>query len=808
MSENLKFILKAFANDLKNIFGAPQTVIDFLRHYFLYLVWVLLVPLMLYKMSQGRELFTGLFDDHTFFTAFRAMMLLGIFFVQALVILLLPRPFFRHNGVAGTTDSTAFKQTDWERFRPTVLRNPGLQYLLSALPALLYGLVMIVVQRDRIPAYGWPLIALTLGGAALAAYWFEEKWRGGVRKILLLILANMALCMGFIWFMPHTMHRFWNYFILGGCLMFQLALIGGLSNRLSEEFKHLTKSREPRWGNYDRLYLFVFVFLVGFITFATAVPNVEPVSPTFILLALTTFYLLMSTLLTAFYRFKIDGKKKWYAWVFWGLFLGACAVVFRLGAPIHDVKTISQDVRLERRVGFDDWFKDWVEGLDTTQQEIPIYLVAVQGGGSRAGFWASEILNRLEVESGYRFHRHCLAITSASGGSSGTGATLAMWRYARDSSEAIERIARALAEKGQLEGGGKDSLRKVLHLRFSEGFFQRNYLSNSFFDLFVTEVGTSFLSFSEKRYDRNYGHQKNEALGLTAGIRRGIIGAQDSTFSDVLYRVRSMFQRGDRPSLCIQGKTYTHNYAFDSYLSYWYTPDGKPRPEWPLYFPITTNVHTGQCGYPSPVVMEPALFSDAVDLLSAVDASHPGQTLSLVGATNLSQLFPVMNAFTFIPNSGNYLDGGVFENMGLPLMQELCKRVDHLVQNAPYTKGYRHKIRIKLLFLLNNGLTYSEAVANKPAIKRKFQPTMIISFLSGAAMGGRTLHFMANTPFSVPKSVEPTSFVLQYPHPQTKETDHVPLGRWLSKRSLKTMEARADSLQKEIERVVRDKDGN
>ena len=179
MSENLKFILKAFANDLKNIFGAPQTVIDFLRHYFLYLVWVLLVPLMLYKMSQGRELFTGLFDDHTFFTAFRAMMLLGIFFVQALVILLLPRPFFRHNGVAGTTDSTAFKQTDWERFRPTVLRNPGLQYLLSALPALLYGLVMIVVQRDRIPAYGWPLIALTLGGAALAAYWFEEKWRGG-----------------------------------------------------------------------------------------------------------------------------------------------------------------------------------------------------------------------------------------------------------------------------------------------------------------------------------------------------------------------------------------------------------------------------------------------------------------------------------------------------------------------------------------------------------------------------------------------------------------------------------------------------
>ncbi|MFN0037110.1 MAG: hypothetical protein ACKVUS_18800 [Saprospiraceae bacterium] len=43
----------------------------------------------------------------------------------------------------------------------------------------------------------------------------------------------------------------------------------------------------------------------------------------------------------------------------------------------------------------------------------------------------------------------------------------------------------------------------------------------------------------------------------------------------------------------------------------------------------------------------------------------PRQTLAMVTATNLSQLFPLLNAFTRIKKSGNYLDGGLFENMGV-----------------------------------------------------------------------------------------------------------------------------------------------
>lgn len=809
MLENLRSVLPNLFKDLRGLFDNPQAVIDFIRHYLLYLLWLLLVPIMLYTMAQGRELFTGLFDDHTFFTAFRAAMLLGIFFVQAMVVLLLPRPFFRGNTLAGGTLPRGaqvydYQPSDWERFRPGAVTNPGIQYVLSVLPALVYGLVMIAVQRDRVPGYGWPLIVLALAGAVFAAYWFEEKWPKGFRTTLFWTLGNMALCMGLILVVPSDAHRFWNYFITGTCLMFQMALIGGLSRRLNENLRHIIATNRWQLGGYDRLYLFVFIFLVGFVIIGAIVPNVEPVSPTFILLALTSFYLLISTLIAAVYRYRVDGGPKWRAWVFWGTLLVAATFVFKLGAPIHDIKTMAQDIKPSQRDSFDTWFQKWAAGLDTTQQEIPIYLVAAQGGGSRAGLWASEILNRLEVESNYRFHRHCLAITSASGGSAGTGATLAFWRYVQDTKNDWTEIAREMQAPTKGGPNPSDSLRRLLHLRFSEGFFQRNYLSNSFFDLFITEVGTSFLAFSKSRFDRNYGHQKSEALGLAAGIRRGLLGPQNTEFSDVWYRMRSLFYQGDKERLHIQGKAYMHNYAFDSYLSYWYN-EGKAQTEWPLYFPITTNVHTGQCGYPSPVKVERNLFSDAVDVLHAVDSAYQGQTLSMVGATNLSQLFPVMNAFTFIPHSGNYLDGGVFENMGLPLIQSLCRRVDSLTQTM--RPSIRNKIKIKLIYIINNSATYSKVV-EYPAIKRKFQPTMLISFMGGAAMSGRTRHFIKNNEYSLPKSVEIIPFVLQYPHPQTRDTIQIPLGRWLSKRSIRTMEARADTLLPEIRRAVGKQHGN
>jgi hypothetical protein len=630
-------------------------------------------------------------------------------------------------------------------------------------------------------------------------------------KTLLFLVLNIALCMAGVLLMSNNADRFWNYFITGGCLMIQMVLIGGLSNRLDKNLKvlqpdartgTLVPDAQRQLRPYDALYWGVFAFLLGFVVLGILVSNIEPFSPIFVLVMLTNFYLLMSTLTGAFYRYTINGGKVWYRWAFWGGLILAVAVVFKLGAPIHDVKTIGQTMPPEKRVDFDRWFQQWIEAKDSSQAEIPIYLVAAQGGGSRAGFWASEILNRLEVAGNYQFHRHCLSITSASGGSAGTGATLGAWKFARDSAQALPALVRRLEDEEMPENAAQSSLLDSLHLGFAQGMFQRNYLSSSFFDLFVTEPGVSFISFSKWRFDRNYSHQRNEALGVAAGIRHGLGLPKSSQSIRIGQRIRSLFQNGARSSLHIGPKTRIPNYAFEPYLNYWYDEQQRPVTEWPLYFPITTNVHTGQCGYASPVKVQPALFTDAVDIIGEVGRSAPGRTLTMVGATNLSQLFPVMNAFTFIPGSGNYLDGGVFENMGLPLTLAIAHRVDSLVKNAPYTAAYRKKVRIHVLVLVNSAHTYSSPTRPLPPVKRKWQPTMIVGFMGAESMDGRTRHFMEQARQTLPASATLETFVLQYPHPETNKTEKVPLGRWLSRRSVQTMKNRAQALQPKIEKTV------
>jgi hypothetical protein len=55
---------------------------------------------------------------------------------------------------------------------------------------------------------------------------FEAKWKLRTRYTLLIILANIVVCgLTVSWFEKND--PFWNYFIVGTCLLIQMALIGG-----------------------------------------------------------------------------------------------------------------------------------------------------------------------------------------------------------------------------------------------------------------------------------------------------------------------------------------------------------------------------------------------------------------------------------------------------------------------------------------------------------------------------------------------------------------------------------------------------
>ena len=93
------------------------------------------------------------------------------------------------------------------------------------------------------------------------------------------------------------------------------------------------------------------------------------------------------------------------------------------------------------------------------------------------------------------------------------------------------------------------------------------------------------------------------------------------------------------------------------------------------------------------------IFTNAIDILDVVEKIDtnrmPRQTLAMVTATNLSELFPLLNCFTRIEKSGNYMDGGMFENMGLTVMMEMYRRTDSLIQHATYIPDSPWELRAR-----------------------------------------------------------------------------------------------------------------
>lgn len=785
---------QALVTDISKAFNLEKSVFPFIQQQFFYLLWIFVVPALLYFMAQGRELLVGFFDDNTFVAGFRAAALLLVYLLTSLTVLMSPWPFFPKK-----------KPEDWARINPFTWAKPGATYAMSVLPAVLFYVLVLSALWSEIPLKGKILELLTLSGTLVLAWWFWRKWprwKIGLGWTLGGLLGNMALCWLLITkvFSSARMSEFWNYHYIGLQLGIQIALTAWLARILRQDLEQ----QRPR---YKWFYMGYFSLTAGYVLALLFFPNLETVSPIYMLLLLSAFYLLVSSLLIALYRFHVraGGGKRLIGWktaAFFGVLLGGPVAMWVFRPNIHAVNTVPATVRPDQRLGFDQWFEVWWKTQHLADsipagEDIPIYLVAVQGGGSRAGLWSSEVLNRLEISSGYNFHRHCLAITSASGGSVGTGATLALWRFAQDSAAMLRRW----------RWESNDASR--LYNDFNGAMFQRNYLSGQCYDIFIKDA----FAIGRKGHDRNYRHQRDEALGFAAGLRKSMFGLPIREEDTLHYRLRDfrIGQRlrafryeGDAERLHVEGDWSVPNYPFMPYLSYWYDEQGRPRPGLPLYFPITCNLHNGRSGYSSPLNMkaDPDIFTNAIDILDVVDkidtTRMPRQTLAMVTATNLSELFPLLNCFTRIEKSGNYMDGGMFENMGLTVLMEMYHRTDSLIQYAAcIPDSLRSRIRIHVVCIENNALDLNGKPVEDTDLPNKAQVYSLLKFPGRDGINGRTTYFLNKLRQTVlPDQLH--EIVFQDPTDKRK----VPLGRWLSIRSVDAVENRAVDQEGDICGIV------
>lgn len=343
-----------------------------------------------------------------------------------------------------------------------------------------------------------------------------------------------------------------------------------------------------------------------------------------------------------------------------------------------------------QRTNLENYFLAWAKGRYVADDSSDVFLVAAEGGGSRSGAWTSAVLTQLDWATDGAFKRQCFAISAVSGGAVGTAATLALWDNAMKS---------GLSDSAVYCTGKRDA--------YIGRVFNRNYISTSlagifFYDLIQQMPGLNFLYRGQhSRTDR---HQDEEDNAVCLGLNRML---------------------GDK---CLVEHNYLKKTNFLSiyYDNDWRDPIAKPKTGLPLFFPNTCRVEDGRRGIVSPILMDTAEVKTSpkepfnaaiVDIIGIGRDKDPTKSLSLGEATSLSELFPYVNSTVFIDeNTGSFMDGGAYENLGLTTLDEvnislkyICAAPDTawIVKNIPDSLksgfiSYLTKIRFKILLIYNS----------------------------------------------------------------------------------------------------------
>ena len=265
----------------------------------------------------------------------------------------------------------------------------------------------------------------------------------------------------------------------------------------------------------------------------------------------------------------------------------------------------------DSRMSIHDYAYNW---LDKRRSDTAnIYLIAGQGGGSRAGFWTSSFLANID-DSTYRlgsksFYNNLFAMSTVSGSSVGANVYVT-------------------AKKNKL-AHNDDSAIAVTDLR---SFFENDYFSSSLLRLFFTHPLQRFLPFYFSSGFQN--KNRNDQL----------IHEENTSFN-------SIFSPKNRNG---------YNRPFEIIT----TSHSEHIGRHPLMLFNTYNVTNSEKSVISPVELVNSAHEEFLDSLKCESWITQGQ------AVNLSQMFPVMSGSAVV-NGCQYYDGGIYDNSGLSTLREV-----------------------------------------------------------------------------------------------------------------------------------------
>lgn len=632
---------------------------------------LMLIPvLLLIILPQGKDLINNMLFDISatwLSTYLRVLWFVTMIIFTSYSIWVIPRFYQKYEEKKFSSEKNSDKSTSGNFLR-----------VLSVVPFVVYGIVFFILDpRCFTPIYlYWAVLVLAgLAIISLCIHLLYSKLSLGTLMYILLG-ACLFLPIGYTYlnFQSNKEH---SIMFLGNGLLFLAGMAYVILLRWERPFKSKISSPDKlkqieKTG--DTIYLSVLLSSIAIMLLFSLITNMMYVTTVSLLTMIMGCQILWLNLIV--YKYKtLKGFKQFLSFI--GLMFLIWWVHFPESKP-HRVFLVDKS-KIQERPTLDSFMSKWLEfhygNIDTTEaNHKPIYLVAGEGGGSRAGLWYATFIQELDSLTLSEFSKQTLATSTISGSSVGSSLLSKWYRVAEDLklSRINNNITPNLAKK----------------------FFTNNFTAGAVFDLFYLDFVRRFSPFPS-RSGRNLRLQQEENVAFLQ------IGANDSAkISDIWNPIPGKYGS----SVQFNGQSVS-NYHFLPIQDLWLKENGDLILDIPLNFFNTTEMSTGRQFAIAPVSFSfNAYVENSLDLISQIEKYNcsfkNNHAIALGTANNLSQMFPFFSAYTHIDNVGHFMDGGGCDNSGTKTLKFIYLELKKHIKNMESKSGKKPPI---VVIYVSNG---------------------------------------------------------------------------------------------------------
>lgn len=472
-----------------------------------------------------------------------------------------------------------------------------------------------------------------------------------------------------------------------------------------------------------------------------------------------------------FWDVKLKNRLNWSkillvigAILFWVIFISLESNKHRI--RINVVNDSEPYYNPDDRMDLKSYYNQWMS-YDTARKTI--FLIAGQGGGSRAAAWTHMNLNY--IDTAFVLMKNTFAFSTASGSSVGISMKLAEWR--------LETV---MGNTNPVKYNS-DTLKDL---------YCYNYFSNSFYGIMMGDLKEHWLQnwksfFGNKSLydiDRNYRLQKEEYKGFEKVFLKNI----DATKKAIAkYILKNHFE----------GDYLSFNYPKDSFVAKHFKKASQP-----LFFINTTQVQRGDRCVFYPINPDKDFYPYDVYKKIKYPECNPYKTnnkkvnvnIPLQTAVCQSQAVPVLNSMNYVNSFGNLCDGGVAENSG-------CGNIYMIYKKLREENICDSNVRIVVIFLQNSELDRSikcTDVKNSSALSGAFSAIFNAGLTSYSAYWKNMLqNIVLEKSKYQPKENQDKFYVV-------KLSKEIILGRILNNSTIYKMheELEKDTVNKQIKKIT------